>query len=173
MVTQEQQPRVHRTRHRGGECTRRRHHVQTESTHVSDGGCGRRRALAHQHLRRPAHRGDDADHVATRAVQMRFDNVQHKRGSRGCVEGVTTAFQHRLCRTRRQPMRRSRHPEGSLEIGAGEELTRGREGHRQPRWHSLLDPIYTNSSRTRLELCSLRRQLATVIRAPHTANHSA
>ena len=127
MVAQQQQPRVDRARHGGGETARARHEVEALAAQVLDRGAGRRRALAHQHDRGAGlRRGDEeAGHVAARPVQMRLDDVQHERaGDRG-VEGVAAALEHGLGAGGGEPVRRGGHAEGAGERRPRRERGRG------------------------------------------------
>ena len=57
-------------------------------------------------------------HLATRAAEVRLNDLQHKTGGYHSVERITTILQHRHTRRRRQPMRRGHHAVGPNQLRA-------------------------------------------------------
>jgi hypothetical protein len=128
---EQEQPGVDRPGHGGGERAGTGHEVEALRREVLRRRAGRRGALTHQHDRAAGllRRREHAGHIAARAVQVRFDEVQHEGRRDRRVEGVPTPLQHRLRGRRGEPMGGGAHPERALQVGTGRELGRRRERH--------------------------------------------
>src|SRR5690606_27156248 len=130
VVAQQHQPGVDGAGDGGGQRTGTGHQGESLAAVVLDTCAGRSRTLPHEH-RGPARfpcRREDAGHVTTGPVEVRLDDMQDEPRGHGGVESVAAAFQDRLRRPGREPVRRGRHPEGPPEGGTGGEGRRRREG---------------------------------------------
>ena len=122
VVAQQRHPGVEHAGNAGGEQAGARHHVEAEAAVMGDGGAGRRRALAADHLD-AALAGvmeDDGD-VAAGAVEMRLHHLQGEGGGAGGVERIAALLQGRHADRGRDPVGRGDDPEGALDLGAGGE----------------------------------------------------
>ena len=92
---------------------------------MRDGGLGRRRTLAADHLGLAlAHVVEDDRHVAARTVEMRLDHLQREGGGDGGIEGVAAFLQRRHADGGRDPVGRGDHAERALDLGPGGERIR-------------------------------------------------
>ena len=122
VVAQQQHPGVERARHAGREQAGARHHVEAEAAVMRDGGLGRRRTLAADHLGLAgAHVVEDDRHVAARTIEMRLDHLQREGGGDGGIEGIAAFLQRRHADRGGDPVGRGDHAEGPFDLGPGGE----------------------------------------------------
>ena len=118
VVAQQQHPGVEHAGHAGGEQAGARHHVEGLAAVMRDGGGGRRRALAADHLDLAlAHVVDDDRNVAARAVEMRLDHLQREGGGDRGVEGIAALLQGRHADRGGDPMGRGDDAERAVDLG--------------------------------------------------------
>ena len=118
VVAQQHHPGVEHARHAGGKKAGARHHVEAEAAVMRDGGLGRRRTLAADHLG-PALADvvENDRNIPARPVEMGLDHLQREGGGDRGVEGIAALFQHRHADRRRDPVGRRDHAEGALDLG--------------------------------------------------------
>lgn len=117
VVSQQQQPGVDGAGNGGGERPSAGHQIETLSAEVLDRRVVGRGTLPHEHerLRGVGGGGKDTNEVASRAVQMRLDHMQHESSGGGGIEGIAAALEHRLGGRRRDPVGGGDHAESAAE----------------------------------------------------------
>ena len=130
VVAQEQHPGLERAGHAGGEQPGAGHQIEPFAAIMRDGGAGRRRSLAADHLRLAAlDVVDDDRHVAAGAVEMRLDHLQREGGRHRGIEGIAAVLQHRHADRGRDPVRRGDDAERAVDLGPGGEGIRIDDAH--------------------------------------------
>jgi hypothetical protein len=122
------QPRFDGAGNGGGQRARARDGVEALSAVVVDRRRVRGRTLSHDDCRSVAGRCDDRDQVATRPVEVRFDDVQDEAGGDGRVERIPAAFEHRLGHRGGGPVSGRSHPERARQSRTRQKWRGRREG---------------------------------------------
>ena len=135
VVTEQQQPGVHRSGDRGGQGTGAGDVVHAHCRERLARGTGGSRSLPAQDAWRRVGGGrHDGRQVTARPVEVRLHDVQHEASRSRRVEGVAAELEHPLRRLRGDPVRRGHHREAAAEGRAGG------EGRWSARMHRAIVP---------------------------------
>lgn len=122
VLAQEHHPGFERAGDAGGEQAGARHHVEAFALVMRDGGAGRGRALAADHLGAAAPDVmDDNGDVAAGAVQMWLDHLEREGGGDARVEGVAALFEDGHADGGRDPVCGGDDAERTLDLGTRRE----------------------------------------------------
>lgn len=130
VVAQKQEPRVDGERNGGREATRAGHELEALRAEVRDRRTAGSGALTHED-RRSGRAGslEDSDQIPAGSVEVRLHDVQHEPARHDRVERVPAAFEHRLCCTGGEPVRRSGEAVDALQLRARRRRRRRGVGH--------------------------------------------
>ena len=124
-VSQQPQPAAERAGHGGGEQPGARHHRQSLVPIAGNGRRGRCHALPGDHPDRLVFGIPEQDrYLAARAVQVRFDDLQHETGGHRRVGGVAAALEHAHADRGAEPVGARHHAEVAAQVGPGGECRR-------------------------------------------------
>ena len=118
VIAQQPHPCVEGAGHRRGEQPGAGNEVEAEALEAGDRRCGRRDALAADHVAAAVFRAVDEDRgFAERAVQMRLDDLQGEAGGDRRVKGIAALFEDAHRDRGGQPMGGRDDPEGAADLG--------------------------------------------------------
>ena len=151
VIAQQQHEGIEASGHAWSEQPSARDEIEAQLSETRDGGGHWGWTLAANHLGAASFRVvDDDRHVPARAIEMRLDDLQGKRGCDSSVESVAAALEHSHAHRRRDPLRAGDDAECPLDLRPRCEQTWVDETHSGSELHQRI----AQSASARIALAS-------------------